>query len=177
MAKPSLSISPKSAYRNAPVLVRLIYMLMLTAGALLLADSVAGGAVLHLFGGSAWWILLGAFLGYMTHDSGLLVLRGRPLGTTMGALFGLGMIAISVLLFVGVLGRSAIAVESTAVAVGLLGLAIIVLLYLPATRAYFAEAQRIRMGGSTKVDYLNVPDGAKPGSWDAIKATEDAPKG
>lgn len=176
MAKPTISISPVSAYRLAPISVRIAYMLMLTAGALFLADAFMGGSVLHLFGGSAWWILLGAFLAYMSHDSGLLVLRGRSLGTGMGTLFGIGMLAIGVLQFIGVLGAKAVAIEVTAIAVSVVGLGILVMIYLPATRTFFAETQRARMAGSTpSIDYSKVDIGeAKPGSWDALKAVEDA---
>lgn len=174
MAKPKISISPRSAYQLAPITVRIAYMLMLTSGALLLADTVAGGSVLHVFNGSGWWILLGVFLAYMSHDSGLLILRGRSIGSMMASLFGGAMLTISGLQFAGILGKNALAVEVTAVAVGLVGLGILVMVFLPASRRYAAEAQRIRMAGSrAKIDYSNVDLGeAKPGSWDAIKAVE-----
>jgi len=175
MAKPKLSVSPASAYRVAPLPVRIAYLLMLTSGFLLLADTIAGGAVLHLFPGSGWWILLGAFLAYMSHDSGLLVLRGRPLGTVMGSIFGIAMIAVGALLLTGILGGSAIGVEVTAAAVAVVGIGILGMIFLPATRVYFAKAQRERMGTRAPVDYSNVDlGGAKPGSWDAIKAVEEA---
>lgn len=173
MAKPKLSVSPAAAYRVAPLTVRIAYLFMLTSGFLLLADTLAGGSVLHLFRGSGWWILLGVFLAYMSHDSGLLVLRGRPLGTVMGSVFGLGMIALGALLFTGILGGSAIGVEMTATAVTIVGAGIMGMLYMPATRAYFAQAQRERMGTRSTIDYSNVDlGGAKPGSWDALKAVE-----
>lgn len=150
-------------------------MLMLTGGALFLADSVLGGLALHLFHGSLWWVLLGAFIAYLSHDSGLLVLRGRSLGTFMGSVFGFALIAVGALQFAGVLGDGTEGIAVTASAVTLLGAAIIVLLFLPPTRAYFAESQRIRMAGSTpSTDYSKIDLGdAKPGSWDAIKAAEE----
>lgn len=175
MAKPKISVSPTSAYRVAPMSVRVAYLLMLTSGFLMLADTLAGGSVLHLFRGSAWWILLGAFLAYMSHDSGLLVLRGRPLGTVMGSVFGVGMMALGALQFTGIVGGSAIAIEVTATAVTLVGFGIMAMVYLPSTRRYFEQAQRARMGTRAPMDYSTVDLGnAKPGSWDAIKAVEEA---
>ena len=177
MAKTKLSVSPVSAYRTAPLTVRTAYLLMLMSGFLFLADSITGGAVLHLFSGSPWWILLGAFLAYMSHDSGLLVLRGRPLGKTMGSFFGLSTIALGALLFTGILGGSAIGVEVTASAVTLVGAGIIFMLYMPATKKYFLAAKRDRMGSHSTIDYSKVDLGeAQPGSWEALKAVDEAEK-
>lgn len=177
MAKTKISVSPASAYRTAPLTVRIAYLLMLTSGFLFLADTIAGGAVLHLFPGSGWWILLGAFLAYMSHDSGLLVLRGRPLGKAMGSVFGFGMIALGALLFTGILGESAIGVEVTAAAVTVVGAGIMFMLYMPGTKKYFLAAKLDRMGTRSTIDYSNVDLGeAKPGSWDALKAVEAAEK-
>lgn len=176
MAKPKISISPKSAYKLAPLTVRIAYLLMVASGALFLVDSLTGGAVLHLFDGSIGWVLLGALLAYMSHDSGLLVLRGRSLGTVMAVLFGAVMVTIGVLQFMHILGHGSVSLTLTATASTVIGVGIVGLVYLPVSRRYFAEAQRIRMAGSTpRTDYSNIDIGdAKPGSWDAIKAAAES---
>lgn len=169
MVKKKFVANPFPGLRAASGPVRAAYLSTFCAGLTLLAD--ATGQVFHLFGGSLWMGALAVLCAYLMGDVGLLLLRGRAFARTMAHLVALCFAGISVANATGFVSGAGLSRTVSAAIAALIVVLILATYNLPAVTATLKTKNRSVVASTMS---RKSKGGVVPGSWDAIKAAQDA---
>lgn len=169
-----LAIDPRADFGKAPGSVKGLYLTLVAISALWLVAQV----IATVNGGNVFALLGNVLLAYLVIDSGLVVLRGKSMGLGLARFWAALAVVLGGLAVAGIYapgGADAFIVD----ALGLVGVAALVLSFLPATRTHF-DARRgeklvdLKAARTVSAASQSSPDGArKSGSWDDLLASED----
>ena len=160
--------SAKGNFTAAPTVVRTLYVLICLLAAAIAVDGITlGKAPLGLFPTSWLSILFGVFLGYITRDAGLLLLRRKSMGLALARLVSFTLIVFAVLQAVGVI--NGVPLVYPAINIALSG-SVFALSLTKQARSHAPKAGTLKdtVRGNNRKPTKNDP---LSGSWDEIKSS------
>lgn len=166
----ALSVNPRADFTAAPFTIKLTYQALGLVGILWLAGQAVatyegGGSAVPLF-------LANLLLGYLIFDSGLVILKGKPMGLGLGRFWSLLAIAVAGLTVTGFNAQSPLVTLLTGLS-GVAGLITMGLLGSRAAKRHFYPEKGNPFSKGRQKDSDAGRDGKRPGDGPKSGSFED----
>ncbi len=168
-----IAIDPRKNFKEASTVIKVLYVALAAVSLLWLISEFFNPTILH----GVVLLILSFPLAYLIIDSGLVILRGRNVGYSLGFIWSILAIGDAVVTLIGVNAQPALNTAFVAAA-GVAGLVVFVCLLLPQTRAHFKAHRAVDPAKKKEAQRTAKanPNAPIAGSFADIMAKEKAAK-